>query len=143
MNNRQNIGIFMAVVIMLLAFGTVALAADAVQVRTKDGVGSYLADGQGMTLYYFMKDKGAMGGACAGPCLDNWPIFHTDAIGTPMGVDAKDFGVITRTDGKKQTTYRGWPLYHFVGDKAAGDTKGQGIKDIWYVVEPAKIQPNH
>jgi predicted lipoprotein with Yx(FWY)xxD motif len=128
---------------VLLVLVSVALAADALQIKTKDGVGSYLADAKGMTLYYFVKDKGVMGGACAGPCLDNWPIFHTDAIGAPMGVNAKDFGVITRTDGKKQTTYRGWPLYYFANDKAAGDTKGQGIKDIWYVVDPAKIQPNH
>ncbi|MHB8843593.1 MAG: COG4315 family predicted lipoprotein [Nitrospirota bacterium] len=142
MNSRQIRGMIAAAVIMLLAVGTVALAAGAVQVKTKDGVGSYLADGKGMTLYYFMKDKGATGGACAGPCLENWPVFHAEAIGAVAGVDAKDFGVITRADGKKQTTYRGWPLYYFVNDKAAGDTKGQGIKDIWYVVDPAKIQAN-
>jgi predicted lipoprotein with Yx(FWY)xxD motif len=130
-----------AAVGLVLAFGTVALAADAVQLKTKEGLGSYLADGKGMTLYFFMKDKVEKGGACAGPCLEKWPVFYMEKIAAPAGTDAKDFGVITRTDGKKQSTFRGWPLYYFAGDKTAGDTNGQGVKDVWYVVTTAKIQP--
>jgi predicted lipoprotein with Yx(FWY)xxD motif len=31
-------------------------------------------------------------------------------------------------------TYGGKPLYHFAGDTAAGDTKGQGLNGLWFVV---------
>jgi predicted lipoprotein with Yx(FWY)xxD motif len=43
-------------------------------------------------------------------------------------------GVITRTDGTQQVTLDGHPLYHFSGDKAAGDTNGNGFGGIWHVV---------
>jgi predicted lipoprotein with Yx(FWY)xxD motif len=31
-------------------------------------------------------------------------------------------------------TYNNWPLYHFAGDSAPGDTNGQGLNDVWFVV---------
>jgi hypothetical protein len=33
-----------------------------------------------------------------------------------------------------QVTYNGLPLYTFAGDSAEGSTKGQGVKNIWHVV---------
>jgi len=56
-------------------------------------------------------------------------------------VKAEDFGTITREDGKKQTTFRGYPLYYWAGDKAPGDTKGQGVGNVWYVIDPTKFPP--
>ncbi len=131
----------MTAVVVAFAFGTAVMAADGVQIKAKEGMGSYLADGNGMTLYYIVKDKGVMGGGCVGPCLNNWPVFFSEKITAPAGTEARDFGAITRADGKKQSTFRGWPLYTFVGDKAAGDTNGHGLKDMWYVVTTSKIQP--
>ena len=43
---------------------------------------------------------------------------------------------ITRADGKKQTTYKGLPLYYFSKDVKPGDTTGQGFKDLWSVAKP-------
>jgi hypothetical protein len=42
---------------------------------------------------------------------------------------ASDFASITREDGKKQTTYKGMPLYYFARDAASGDTKGDGARE--------------
>jgi predicted lipoprotein with Yx(FWY)xxD motif len=53
---------------------------------------------------------------------------------------ASDLGTITRSDGTKQVTYDGHPLYYFVGDKGAGQASGQGSDGFgakWWLVSPA------
>ncbi len=42
---------------------------------------------------------------------------------------------LARPDGSEQITYNGHPLYLFSGDTAPGDTTGQGVGDVWYVVD--------
>jgi len=118
-----------------MLFATLASAA-ALNVAAKDGLGSYLTDENGMTLYLFKKDAPGKSACAAGGCLEKWPVFHADKIEPAVGIDAAKIGVITRDDGKKQTTYKGLPLYYFFKDKAAGDTLGQGVNNVWYVVAP-------
>lgn len=114
----------------------VSLAAAAtVEIKAKDGIGNYLTDEKGMTLYLFKKDTPGKS-ACAGPCVDKWPLFAAEVVTVPTGVIAADFAVITRDDGKKQTTYKGLPLYYFFKDVKPGDTAGQGVNTVWYVVAP-------
>jgi predicted lipoprotein with Yx(FWY)xxD motif len=108
-------------------------------IKVKAGVGNYLADGSGRTLYYFKKDAQDKN-SCSGPCLEKWPVYYADPLAAPEGSDPKGFGSFIRADGKKQSTYKGWPLYYFMGDKQPGDTNGQGIKDVWYVVAPATME---
>lgn len=135
MKNIKNIlSVVCAGVVSILMFSTLAAAAT-VEIRTKDGIGSYLADEKGMTLYLFKKDAPGVS-ACAGPCVEKWPLFTAESVTAPAGVKADDFGSITRADGKKQTTYKGLPLYYFFKDAQAGDTAGQGVNDVWYVVAP-------
>lgn len=117
-----------------LAFASLAAAA-AVEVKTKEGIGSYLTDEKGMTLYLFKKDSPGKS-ACAGPCVEKWPLFTVENPTVSEGLKAADFGVITRDDGKKQSTYKGLPLYYFFKDVKAGDTAGQGVNNVWYVVSP-------
>jgi predicted lipoprotein with Yx(FWY)xxD motif len=52
------------------------------------------------------------------------------------GVDATLLGTITRDDGSTQVTYNGWPLYYFHEDAAPGDTNGQGVGGVWFLVSP-------
>ena len=113
-------------------------AEDAPQVRYKDGVGNYLTDGAGSTLYYITRDKSGRS-ACSGPYLLKWPVYYREKIRVPAGSDSKDFGEFTRPDGEKQTTFKGWPLYYFSGDKVPGDTNGQGAQDMWFVINPITI----
>lgn len=123
------------VVIAVLAAGIALADHHAVKMAKKDGVGSYLTDIKGMTLYYFKKDTAGTG-ACEDKCLALWPVYFVETVAAKDGLDANNFGTITRADGKKQTTYKGMPLYFFAGDKAPGDTNGQGERDVWYVVNP-------
>jgi predicted lipoprotein with Yx(FWY)xxD motif len=46
------------------------------------------------------------------------------------------FSTITRTDGTTQVTYNGWPLYYYAKDQQAGDTTGEGVGSVWYLVSP-------
>ena len=51
-----------------------------------------------------------------------------------------------RKDGKHQVTYNGHPPYTYVGDSAAGKTKGQGLNisgGLWWVVSPAGQPVKH
>jgi predicted lipoprotein with Yx(FWY)xxD motif len=45
-------------------------------------------------------------------------------------------GSVTRLDGNQQVTYDGKPLYYFVRDAAPGQTNGQGVCNVWYVITP-------
>jgi predicted lipoprotein with Yx(FWY)xxD motif len=49
-------------------------------------------------------------------------------------------GTTTRTDGTTQVTYNGWPLYYFQTDKVAGDTSGENVQGVWFVITPAGVK---
>ena len=122
--------------VLLMALAGVALADHhAIKVSEKDGVGKFFTDTRGMTLYIFKKDSPGKS-ACAGPCVEKWPLYFREKVAVPDGVKAGDFGTITREDGKRQTTYKGWPLYYFAGDKAPKDVLGQGAGNVWFVANP-------
>jgi hypothetical protein len=53
------------------------------------------------------------------------------------GLQAGLLGTITRSDGSKQVTYGGHPLYMFSGDSGSGQVNGEGITSFggtWYVL---------
>jgi len=125
----------MCAVLSLALAGTAMAAHHEIKLTEKDGVGKFLTDAKGMTLYIFKKDSPGKS-ACAGPCVEKWPLYYMEKVAVPDGVKAGDFGTITREDGKKQTTYKGMPLYYFAGDKKSGDVTGQGMGGVWYVANP-------
>lgn len=108
--------------------------ADSLQLLENETAGEYLADPQERALYYFKKDEAGKSN-CSGDCLANWPAFTQEDFAVPEGFDKKDFDTITREDnGEKQVTYKGFPLYYFAKDQQEGDVNGQGVKDVWFVV---------
>ena len=112
-----------------------AAAGAMINAGQNSALGSFLVNAKGMTLYVFANDT-ANASNCSGTCATNWPPLLTS--GAPvagMGVNAALLGTLTRSDGGIQVTYNGMPLYGFAGDNAAGDTKGQGIKNIWHVID--------
>ena len=106
-----------------------------VQLSTDAALGSVLTDSDGNSLYFFSKDSKDTS-ECLDGCKTSWPIFYQENITLDQGLEASDFGEITRTDGDKQTTYKGWPLYYFAGDAAPGETNGDGAGDNWYIAKP-------
>ena len=135
MKNTLKAAVVALVVGVFLAAGAAYAEHHAVKVANKDGIGSYLTDVKGMTLYVFKKDSAGKS-ACEGPCVDNWPLYYQEKVAAMDNLKADDFGTITRGDGKKQTTYKGMPLYYFIKDAKPGDTAGQGVKDVWFVAKP-------
>ncbi len=127
------------------ADGKVAVAPFAVSVMSAGAqveaaqdaaLGTFLTDAEGMTLYVFLNDAPGQSN-CYDTCAQNWPPLLTDGAPTAgEGVDAALLGTAERSDGAMQVTYNGWPLYYFAADAAPGDVKGQGVKDVWYVIAP-------
>ncbi|WP_297439180.1 hypothetical protein [Thermococcus sp.] len=106
-----------------------------VMIAYDEKVGYYLTDGEGRTLYYFAKDIPNSGkSSCYGPCAEKWPAFSPDHVSAPSVLDSKDFSYIERSDGTYQLAYKGWPLYYFFKDEKAGDTNGEDVKHVWYVM---------
>ena len=103
------------------------------QTAVKLSAGNYIVDDKGKTLYFFTKD---IKGDSTGSCLNIWPIFYQEKITVSSGLSSPDFGTITREDGLKQTTYKGWPLYYFSSDVNPGDIKGDGVNKIWFIAKP-------
>lgn len=132
--------LFLAV-LTLLVFSNIAVGMHhAVKIAEKAGLGKCLTDTEGKTLYWFQKDSPGKS-ACSGGCLEKWPIYFRETVAPPQSISKDDFGTITREDGKKQTTFRGYPLYYWVNDVSPRDTKGHGVNNIWFVVNPDNFPP--
>jgi predicted lipoprotein with Yx(FWY)xxD motif len=118
-----------------------ASASGATVIKTASAAGStFLTDGSGRAVYLWAKDASGMS-ACTGACAGAWPPVTTTSTATASGsAKASDLGTITRTDGTKQVTYDGHPLYYFVGDSGPGMATGQGSDNFgakWWLVAPA------
>jgi predicted lipoprotein with Yx(FWY)xxD motif len=102
--------------------------------------GTVLASGTGKAVYLWAKDTGDMSN-CTGACAGAWPPVTTTGTATATGgAKASDIGTITRSDGTKQVTYDGHPLYYFAGDSGPGTASGQGSDSFgakWWLVTPA------
>jgi predicted lipoprotein with Yx(FWY)xxD motif len=113
-----------------------APAGEATVMVADTDLGEILVDGEGRTLYLFTPDEQGPS-VCMDDCLANWPSLTGPAT-AGEGVDESLLGTATRTDdGTEQVTYNGWPLYYFAADPNPGDINGQGVGDVWFVVDPA------
>lgn len=106
--------------------------------REDPELGEIVVDKNGRTVYRFMKDEAwpEPVSACTGACLEKWPVVAPVDIEDTKGIQKKNYMTFTRPDGAEQQTINCWPIYTFAGDKAAGDTNGQGVGGTWYAVRP-------
>ena len=101
-----------------------------------EALGPFLTDAEGMTLYLFTNDTTAGESACSGDCAANWPpVPATTEVLLPPGIPGS-LAAIEREDGSMQLAYNDIPLYYFANDAKAGDTTGQEVGDVWYIVPP-------
>ncbi|HZC51902.1 MAG TPA: hypothetical protein VE441_05340 [Mycobacterium sp.] len=117
-------------------------SASTVDVHTSNGT-SFLADSSGRSLYLWTPDTKTTS-MCSGACATAWPPLTVKGAPTAgHGVTAGDLATITRSDGTKQVTYAGHPLYFFAGDSGPGQTNGEGNNGFgapWYLVAPSGQQ---
>ena len=98
-------------------------------------LGDVIADADGRILYLFVPD--AQGeSTCYEACEATWPVVpELSSVGD--GLDPALLGTTTRTNGTNQATYNDWPLYYYAGDTTPGETNGQGLNDVWFVIDSA------
>jgi predicted lipoprotein with Yx(FWY)xxD motif len=88
-----------------------------------------LTGANGMTLYVSDKDQDGEP-ACYAKCALNWPPY----LGTEGEQKPAKWQLVQRTDGTAQWAYEGRPVYYFKGDKAEGDTNGDGKDGVWHII---------
>lgn len=129
---RLTVLLTLASALLLATAGTVW--AQAVTVRTTRHAehGNILVDGRGMTVYRFARDEGSTSN-CYDMCAMTWPFVAAPATLAPG--TGGTLGVHARRDGTRQVLYNGVPVYNFARDTNPGDTNGQGVGGVWFVVE--------
>ncbi len=89
-------------------------------------LGQILVGANSNTLYLFEADTSTQS-TCSGACAQAWPpLTTTGAPKAASGASASLLGTTARSDGTRQVTYNGHPLYYFVSDTKPGDTNGEG-----------------
>jgi predicted lipoprotein with Yx(FWY)xxD motif len=105
----------------------------------KTALGTILVDGRGRTLYLFEKDRGGVS-MCNSACTKYWPpLISHGAPRAGKGVHQSLLRLAVSNNGTRQVTYRGHPVYTFVGDQRTGQTAGEGLDNFggeWYAVAP-------
>ncbi|MFC8663655.1 hypothetical protein [Streptomyces sp. NPDC057199] len=106
--------------------------------KKMEGMGTFVTDDKGMTLYRYEMDQASPSKSrCTGDCAKTWmPVMAEDSV-QAMGVRKNLVGSVDRSDGMKQLTLAGRPLYRFMGDAKAGEMNGQAKDSKWYALTPA------
>lgn len=108
----------------------------------KTTLGMVLVAANGHTIYLFRKDRNDKS-ACTASCAQFWPpvLIRGKPTAGP-GVHAALLGTTRRPDGSLQVTYNKHPLYTYVLDRRAGQTKGEGVSKFgakWYALSARGI----
>lgn len=105
----------------------------------KSRFGTILFDGRGFVLYAFTRDTHGRS-ACSGACAKAWPPYLvTGKLIGRAGIAAGRLATVRRSDGSRQATYAGRPLYYYVGDRQPRQILCQNVSEfggLWLVVRP-------
>jgi predicted lipoprotein with Yx(FWY)xxD motif len=100
----------------------------------KVGGATLLTNAKGFTLYWFVPDTPTKSN-CDASCIHYWPPVR-GPVSAGSGVKGT-LGTITRSNGMKQATWDGHPLYTYIGDTAPGMAKGNGLNlsgGVWHEI---------
>jgi predicted lipoprotein with Yx(FWY)xxD motif len=108
-----------------------------VQLGEHPELGPVVLDGQGFTLYRFDHDSAAPPQSnCTQQCLTAWlPVLVNEKVSF-KDLDPARLGAVPRSDGTRQVTVGGRPVYRFVDDRVPGQAAGQGTDGLWFVIAP-------
>jgi predicted lipoprotein with Yx(FWY)xxD motif len=127
---------------LALAPGTSAGAGAANVTVQGSKYGRILFDGRGFVLYAFTHDQRNRS-TCSGACATAWPPYLVKRAPAARSVaKTRLLGTTRRSDGTRQLTYAGRPLYYYVGDRKPGQILCQGVKEfggLWQVVRPSGV----
>jgi predicted lipoprotein with Yx(FWY)xxD motif len=113
--------------------GTAAAGAASIKLASTPK-GMVIVDDKGNSLYLYTKDTGPTS-TCTGGCATAWPpatVTGTPTAGT--GLDQSKVSTTKASDGSTMIVYNGHPLYRFAQDMSPGQTNGEGIGSVWYLV---------
>lgn len=125
-----------AVMVLFACYSMGAHADDTTPVTAKvvvtvvnTSLGALFADAGGKTLYTFDADQNGAS-SCYGGCAAVWPpvLIDLETVSAP-------FGITLRTDGAKQLTLNGSPVYLYASDTNIGDVLGDGLRGVWHVIK--------
>jgi predicted lipoprotein with Yx(FWY)xxD motif len=103
----------------------------------KTKLGRILVNGQGRTLYLYVKDRGAKS-ACSRRCSQVGPPATVSGAPTAgPGFAAAKLTTTRGADHRRQLVYNGHPLYTLTADVRPGQINGEGFLGTWYVVSAA------
>ncbi len=111
-----------------------------ISVGSTDELGEFLIGENGLTLYMFTRDP-LDESVCFDSCAERWPpllVESADDVTVADGI-LGEFGAVPYTEDTMIATYNGLPLYYWQRDEAPGDTLGQAVGDVWWVIDPAQV----
>ncbi len=129
---RPAIGVLSVVALVLLFVAVAGAGAPppapsggsaALKTGTVGGV-TVLTNANGLTVYTFAADSPGKSN-CYGSCAAYWPPVTGSPSAAP-GIPGT-FSTTTRTDGTKQVTWNGHPLYTYIGDHGPGQASGNNL----------------
>lgn len=101
----------------------------------KSSIGWVLAMANGQVVYAYDKDRKGGTPACTGSCAQIWvPVTGGNPLASPADKGLGTFGTVATSNGAKQITYNGSPLYTYKGAKAL-TTTGNGVGGAWHVIK--------
>ncbi len=107
---------------------------ETVLIVQKSSLGYVLALADGDVVYTYGNDKKGGPPSCTSSCAATWPAV----TGVPMTNAGEKLpgalGVVTMSNGGKQITYNGYPLYIFKSEKPLATT-GDGVGGLWHVIK--------